>query len=810
MAYVSFNKLAQLAYLSLSHNTTVLFILAVVLLAVFGYILWIFFLWYANYKSNLFFTAIQLPVVEKGEVDIAIKQMQTIFSSLHGSLTSQRDRFGIEIIKSGSEISIQLCSNKEEILGEAKRLFSQLRNVTFNDTFDALQHTGNVYVKNLYCSKDFLPIGENPFFFDSLINFLSSLPDKEHAGIQFVLRGVNKKFFIERRIILIERKMKREFRARPKETELRLLEGYNKKLHENLFRTKITVFAADKNDIKTLKSLFQSLNFDTNNWYSHGVFFKRFLSKRFLFPESLFDAIPIVRERNGSYLTSSELAYLFHPSDVTASRYQPEKQHIIQAPPEYLDQKKDNIPIGSIKTLEDPIRPVYFPIANFATHVYIIGKTGRGKSTLLKDMICSLIDTITETKSGNIFVFDPHTELTQEIVIKSTQTKSVFYFPHSSEQKRVFTFNPLFCLHKSAYEKAARRDMLLEIIRSETKDEAGAQTMGTPTLSFIKNAIDIAVEFPDAYFSYLTTRKNLSKEAAEQIVREKQITINDLPFFYIKEMGYTDMFEEIFADVNSPIGRYIKKSLDNDVNQVTIGKAAKYRLDQLIHPSIQLVCEGNSFSLEQAIQSNNTFLFPISESTYGSRGQRLLLKSFLSILWEQKTSVPKEKRVPTYLFMDETQRAQISILPSIISEARKFQLYLTLVNQQLGQLIPEIRDAIAGNMGTIIAFTVGAGEIGARLLSEIFGDEIKENDLVNLPAHSAYLQTENEHHKTIARFIFQTLKPEQKEFDGYREQKLAEMSLQMYGEEKDKIIDRLNTKQENPFKYFTTIEELRI
>lgn len=176
---------------------------------------------------------------------------------------------------------------------------------------------------------------------------------------------------------------------------------------------------------------------------------------------------------------------------------------------------------------------------------------------------------------------------------------------------------------------------------------------------------------------------------------------------------------------------------------------------------------------------------------------------FLSFLWLYKERVPEKERKNTYLFLDEMQRVQIDKIPTIISEARKYKFYLIIANQHLGQLGEAIRDAIAGNVGTIIAFTLGAGSIGAELIAKVFGKRVSEEDLLNLPAFNAFLQTEDDNHNTLARFTFQTIKVEENRLSEKQEQKLSEKSLQQYGESKKELKERLNRKQENPLKYFT-------
>src|SRR5476651_2318827 len=118
------------------------------------------------------------------------------------------------------------------------------------------------------------------------------------------------------------------------------------------------------------------------------------------------------------------------------------------------------------------------------------------------------------------------------------------------------------------------------------------------------------------------------------------------------------------------------------------------RMSQLLHASTRLVYEGNSLAIDKIMDSGKTFLFPIPESVFGSRGSRGLLQIVFSLLWVNKQEVEKkEKRKDTYIVIDEFQNAQLEDIPKILSEARKYRLYLMASNQYLGQLKEKIQHA---------------------------------------------------------------------------------------------------------------------
>jgi hypothetical protein len=178
------------------------------------------------------------------------------------------------------------------------------------------------------------------------------------------------------------------------------------------------------------------------------------------------------------------------------------------------------------------------------------------------------------------------------------------------------------------------------------------------------------------------------------------------------------------------------------------------------------------------------------------------MQVLFSLLWNYKQE-KETNRKNSYIFIDEFQNAQIRDIPEIIAEGRKYKLFLTLSNQQLGQLLKPIKDAILGNIGTIFSFAVGADEIGAKALAPYFGDNVTEKDLTMLPPYQAYLKTEGSKEKPSITLSFQTIPLNKEEKDPNTTQKLNKATLEKYGEKISVLEERLNKKQENPLKYFT-------
>ncbi len=782
-------------YTTLLNASGVSILVAIFVCVVLMYLLYLVYLVRRNYHKQLYFLTLQFPEIEEEDEKRFIEKMQSVLSTLHKAVSTQTDKLFFEVFKTEEYITIQVGSNNQDILEQAKRLFSQLGSVQARMTQkDILETIQPLHVNGVAMIKDSYAISKDTQFFSTVVHMLASLKGDEQAGVQFIIRGVNKREALQKKVHGITMKA-RKYKRQLYEHEQTQLQMYQQKQRENMFKVKINVVGNSTLLVKNIGAAFQALNYENNLFHAYSETNKK-SSYRFISPNILLDRIPYLQRSSTSDITTSELSYLFHPTSVIRSIYAPKQVKSIEATPEFMNEKKEAIMIGKAEDQEGIVKKVFFPIKNLARHLYVIGKTGRGKSTLLTSLISALV----EKKRGNIFVFDPHGELLEDIVSITAEKEHLVYLS-ATDKEKIFTINPLFAFQKSDNEKAALREGLLDIIQQETQEQTGnTNTGGVTTFNRIKQMLDIGIAFADAYYAYLITRKGLTPDEAEKLVRERQLTLNDLPLLLLKEMDYLDMLQEIFRDDETQVGIYIAKLLENHTKQYMVAEAVQTRLEQLLHPSLQLVYEGNMLNLESTIQSDKTFLLPIPETVYGSRGARGLMQAIFFLLWLYKRQEGRERK-ETYMFIDEFQRAQINDIPEIISEGRKYKFSLVLSNQQLGQLKESIKDAIFGNIGTVVSFTVGAEEIGAKTLAPYFGNTISEHELIHLPPYTAYIKTEGDSHKPVVTFSFETVPMEKvKTKEGLEE--ISKRSLKTYGESREELKKKLHKKQANPLEYF--------
>src|SRR5258708_1438114 len=144
-----------------------------------------------NHKKH-YIATIRFREITEEESEKYIVQMRGVFDSIFKRIYSQTDKVFFEILKKDDYITMQIGSNKREILDHIKQSFTQVANTEISETEeDELLSFNKVSIKSIYTSEPFYPINKNMHFFDGVINLFAGLPNDEQAGIQFILRGVN-------------------------------------------------------------------------------------------------------------------------------------------------------------------------------------------------------------------------------------------------------------------------------------------------------------------------------------------------------------------------------------------------------------------------------------------------------------------------------------------------------------------------------------------------------------------------------------------------------------------------------------------
>jgi hypothetical protein len=340
-------------------------------------------------------------------------------------------------------------------------------------------------------------------------------------------------------------------------------------------------------------------------------------------------------------------------------------------------------------------------------HIFCIGKTGVGKSTLLKNMALSDIE-----KGKGLAIIDPHGDVAEGLMknIPKGRQKDLIYFDPSAPEP--VAFNPLHGVHPNYHHLVASG--LVSVFKKIWGD-----TSWGPRMEYILRFVILTLlEYPDA------TLLDIQPLLTDTLHRDKILA-------YVKNEHTTAFWQNEFlkyaptlrAESISPIlnktGMFLTSiPLRNVVGQ----KVTSFRMQQVMDGSKILIC-----NLSKGL---------IGEDACTLLGSMLVTSIQLAALYRAKQ--PEHTRKPFFLYIDECQTFTTNTFVDMLSEARKYGLSVFMANQFLDQLQEKIRAAIFGNCGTIISFRVGAND--AELLAKEFYPVFEAIDLVNLPRYSMYLK----------------------------------------------------------------------
>jgi len=397
-------------------------------------------------------------------------------------------------------------------------------------------------------------------------------------------------------------------------------------------------------------------------------------------------------------------------------------------------------------------------------HMYIVGKTGMGKTVLLENMA------IQDIQNGHgVAIVDPHGEFAEKMLdfVPSHRINDVVYF------------NPADIDHPISFN-------VMEKVDPEYRHLVASGLMGvfkkiwfdmwSARMEYITyNTVLALLEYPGT--TLLSVNRMLSDKDYRQKIVEK---LNDptVKAFWVNEFAkYPERFrEEAVAPIQNKVGQFIATPLiRNIVGQVK-----------------------SSIDMRKIIDEGKILIVNLSKGKIGEDASNLLgalVVTRLQLAAMSRVDVPEEERKDFYLYVDEFQNFATDAFATILSEARKYRLCLILTHQYIAQLdtmtdkgkSTRVRDAVFGNVGTIIVFRVGAAD--AEFLEKEFTPEFTIDDLVNLDKYHIYLKLMIDGAASRA-FSAVTLPPFLKPEKSYRD-KIIAVSRERYTTPREEIEQKL-------------------
>ena len=340
-------------------------------------------------------------------------------------------------------------------------------------------------------------------------------------------------------------------------------------------------------------------------------------------------------------------------------------------------------------------------------HVYVIGKTGMGKTTLLENMILSDI----YAGHGCCYV-DPHGDTADKLIdyIPSWRINDVVYF-NPSDVEHPIGFNILESIDPSMKHLVA--SSLMSVFKKIWENVWSARME-----YILNNTILALLDTPGT--TMLGVNRMLSDKAYRlEIVKNIQDPI--VKQFWVQEFAAYDakFATEAVAPIQNKIGQFISSSIIRNI----VAQAK------------------STINLREIMDNQKILIINLSKGRVGEDAMRLLggmLITKMQISAMERVNIPESEREDFYLYVDEFQNFAVESFAGILSEARKYRLNLIMAHQYIMQLSEEVRDAVFGNVGTIITFRVGSPD--AVFMENEFMPRFTPEDIINLPKTGIYLK----------------------------------------------------------------------
>lgn len=391
-------------------------------------------------------------------------------------------------------------------------------------------------------------------------------------------------------------------------------------------------------------------------------------------------------------------------------------------------------------------------------HMYIIGKTGMGKTNLLENLVMQ------DIRNGHgVCYIDPHGDTAEKLLkaVPADRIKDVIYF-NPADQLFPIAFNVMETIDPEYRHLVASG--LVGVFKKIWADSWG------PRLEYIlRNAIMALLDYPGSTLLGVT-RILVDKKYREKIV--ECITDPVIRQFWVDE--FPKWSDKVLQEVVSPIQNKVGQFLSNSLIRNIVGQPK------------------SSFDVREIMDSKKILIMNLSKGRIGEDSSALLgamMITKIQLAAMGRVDMAEEDRKDFYLYVDEFQNFSTESFANILSEARKYRLNLILANQYVEQIMETVRNAIFGNVGTIISFRVGA--MDAEFLEKEFTPVFTQTDIVNLPKYNVYLKLMIDGIAGDA-FSATTLPPIMLEDTKENEQTIVNFSRQQYAHGRAEVEAEIN------------------
>lgn len=534
------------------------------------------------------------------------------------------------------------------------------------------------------------------------------LSEVEKGSLGTIAKGVGKEFASVAAGKTQPEQQKEAYRLSPLEEEM--VKGLEEKASKAGLEANIRVIVSTKTPQRTQQILNSILgSFGQYNIYEYGNSFAKAIPKRRTKMVEQF----IYREFNDTYriiLNSEELASIYHFPLMTTETPKIDWLTSRKAlPPSNLPEEGIVLGYAEYRGHRYTIR---MKQEDRRRHMYIIGKSGSGKSVFIKNLVKQDIEA-----GRGVCVMDPHGELAQDVIefVPRERADDVIYFS-PADYERPMGLNMLEYNPKFPQQKELAVGEMLKIFDSLFDLKA---TGGPMFEYYMRNALLLIMDHPESGSTLLEIPRVLADDDFRKLKLSK-CKNQQVKDFWIKEAQKAGG-EASLANMVPYIASKLAPFISNEFMRPIIGQ------------------QKSAFNIREAMDSQKIVLLDLSKGKVGELNAYLLGMVFvgkiLNAALERQDMDPKERK-DFYLYIDEFQNFLTDSISAILSEARKYGLDLIIAHQFIGQLekMQEIRDAIFGNVGSLIAYRVGPED--AEFLEKEFTPVFGKYDLMNVEART--------------------------------------------------------------------------
>jgi len=733
--------------------SAVIILVVGLILAGLGYLFVLFWRQRNREEHSLGFVLLQVALPRDNEVKIDTAEQ--LFSSLnsigHGGFLSflkRQEHFTFEIVALPEDIRFYVSvpsALKDFVEKQIHGAYpgAEIKEV---EEYNIFTETGKIAFCSLKLKQaSYLPIKvykdlpTDPL--SGITSALAKMQEGEGAIIQYLITPADSKWKKEGHNFIASTK-KRESNPELAKytTDAKSLENIDNKCSKPGFNTtiRIVVCAKDKVSAKmhldNIKGNFEQFNGNQNGFKKNRHIFKKAFMIDFIYRYQPIFGKP-------SILSTEELATIFHFPNKSV-----ETPHIF-----WLNAKRAPAPsqipheglfLGN-SVYRGVTRPIYMDDDDRRRHIYIIGKTGVGKSELLTEMIMQDI----RNGKGVCFI-DPHDTIEKILeMIPPERAEDVIYFDPSNTD----------------------RPMGLNMLEAKTEDQKHY---------CVTSVIGLMYKLFDPH------QTGIIGPRFEHAIRNAMLTVMSEPgntfIEVVRCLTDAAFVQQLLPKVQDPIVRrywtdQIAQTADfhkSEVLDYIVSKFGRFVTNKMIRNIIGQ--SQSAFDFRKVMDEGKILLINLAKGKIGEENSNflgLIIVPKILMAAMSRQDVPEKDRRDFYLYVDEFQNFATPDFAQILSEARKYRLNLTVANQFIGQMEEEVKNAIFGNVGTLVSFRVGVSD--ANYLQHEYQPNFNEVDLLNIEKFNAYIKTVF-HNEPLPPFSIDMFK-DMSEVERKRNPKVADM-----------------------------------